>query len=92
MHGDGLHGWKEAAPYDAIHAGVSVPTVPEPLIAQLRIEGRLILPVGKIGKVQVLRVIDKDCDGLLRESNACNVAYVPLTSRALQLENFAHDR
>jgi protein-L-isoaspartate(D-aspartate) O-methyltransferase len=44
--GDGYQGWPEAAPFDAIIVTAAAPRVPEPLKAQLKDGGRLILPVG----------------------------------------------
>ena len=89
MQGDGRQGSKEAAPYDAIHVGASAATVPEPLIAQLRTGGRLVLPVGEADGVQELCVIGNNRDGSLRESVASGVCFMPLTSRALQLDERA---
>jgi protein-L-isoaspartate(D-aspartate) O-methyltransferase len=44
--GDGYQGWPEAAPFDAIVVTAAAPRIPEPLKAQLRDGGRLVLPVG----------------------------------------------
>jgi protein-L-isoaspartate(D-aspartate) O-methyltransferase len=44
--GDGTYGWPEFAPYDAILVGAGAPEVPQPLLQQLAIGGRLIVPVG----------------------------------------------
>lgn len=45
--GDGTLGWKEEAPFDAIVIGAAVPCLPRPLLAQLRMGGRLVLPMGE---------------------------------------------
>jgi protein-L-isoaspartate(D-aspartate) O-methyltransferase len=44
--GDGTYGWKEEAPFDAILVTAGAPDIPQPLIEQLVIGGRLVLPVG----------------------------------------------
>ena len=44
--GDGTIGWREYGPYDAILVGAGSPTVPQPLIDQLAVGGRLLCPVG----------------------------------------------
>ncbi|WP_093884732.1 protein-L-isoaspartate(D-aspartate) O-methyltransferase [Syntrophus gentianae] len=44
--GDGTYGWKEEAPFDAILVTAGAPGIPQPLIEQLAIGGRLVLPVG----------------------------------------------
>ena len=44
--GDGTYGWPEFAPFDAILVGAGAPSVPQPLVAQLAMGGRLIVPIG----------------------------------------------
>ena len=46
LHGDGTMGWPEHAPYDAIVVAAGGPQVPESLKEQLKIGGRLVIPVG----------------------------------------------
>ena len=45
IHGDGRKGWKDLAPYDAIHVGAAAPTMPQELIDQLNKPGRMFIPV-----------------------------------------------
>ncbi len=45
--GDGTLGWKDEAPFDAIVIGAAAPCLPRPLLAQLRMGGRLVLPMGE---------------------------------------------
>src|ERR1017187_6539276 len=46
LHGDGTRGWPEHAPYDAIVVAAGAPQVPESLKQQLKLGGRLVIPVG----------------------------------------------
>ncbi len=46
VEGDGSMGWPTGAPYDAIVVAASGPSVPDDLLAQLRVGGRLVMPVG----------------------------------------------
>lgn len=76
--GDGTLGWPEHAPYDAIVVTAGAPQVPQPLLDQLAIGGRLVIPVGKSIESQVLvrvrRVSADDC----RTERLCGVRFVPL--------------
>lgn len=54
--GDGTIGWREYGPYDAILVGAGSPTVPQPLIDQLAVGGRLLCPVGDRAKQEVVLV------------------------------------
>ena len=54
LHGDGTKGWPEHAPYDGIIVAAGGPTIPESLKEQLRIGGRLVIPVGRDPNVQEL--------------------------------------
>ena len=77
--GDGFHGWPEEAPFDAILVTAAPETTPEPLIAQLRTGGRLIVPVGA-GAQELLR-LTRTASGLERES-LLPVRFVPMTGAA----------
>lgn len=84
--GDGRKGWPAGAPYDAIHVGAAAPRMPTELIEQLAPGGRLVVPVGPRGGMQVLAVVDKEADGSVRRRDAMSVMYVPLTSKEHQLD------
>lgn len=60
--GDGYQGWPDKGPFDAILLAVAPPHIPKPLLAQLRVGGRMVVPVG--GFFQDLQVITKMADGL----------------------------
>ena len=74
--GDGTIGWREYGPYDAILVGAGSPTVPQPLIDQLAIGGRLLCPVGDKAKQEVV-LVTRDAGGV-RTSVVTDARFVPL--------------
>ena len=77
-HGDGYQGWKEAAPFDAILITAAAPKIPEPLLDQLKMEGRLVMPFGKNHAPQELIALTKTENGLKKRVVEI-VAFVPMT-------------
>jgi protein-L-isoaspartate(D-aspartate) O-methyltransferase len=75
-HGDGSHGWPEAAPFGGILAAAAPAGVPDSLRAQLGSGGRLILPVGGSGD-QALLCIERTADGF-RQAHLDRVSFVPM--------------
>jgi protein-L-isoaspartate(D-aspartate) O-methyltransferase len=74
---DGTLGWSAHAPYDGILVAAGGPEVPEPLLAQLRLGGRLVIPIGDTRESQRLIRVIKTEKGYEREDHgAC--AFVPL--------------
>jgi protein-L-isoaspartate(D-aspartate) O-methyltransferase len=74
---DGTLGWAAHAPYDGILVAAGGPTIPEPLIAQLKIGGRLVVPVGDSRDSQrLIRVIKTETGR--REEDHGRCAFVPL--------------
>ncbi len=68
---DGTLGWSEYSPYDAVLVAAGSPDIPEPLVAQLKIGGRLVLPVGKTDQQTLVRIIKTE-NGIKREDHgAC---------------------
>ena len=76
--GDGYLGWKEYAPYDGIIVTCSPDHIPPPLIEQLAVGGRMVIPVSYTSKVQELILIEKDNKGNLKRTNLIPVLFVPL--------------
>ncbi|MFP3464697.1 protein-L-isoaspartate(D-aspartate) O-methyltransferase [Leifsonia sp. SIMBA_070] len=76
--GDGTLGWPPQAPYDAIVAAATGPAVPEAWVDQLRLGGRIVMPVGRPGRAQHLAAFTAETDGTLRETKLGAVAFVPL--------------
>ncbi|THU57329.1 hypothetical protein C4D60_Mb03t02360 [Musa balbisiana] len=83
---DGRKGWPELAPYDAIHVGAASPDIPRALLEQLKPGGRMVIPVGNF--FQDLKVVDKNDDGSVGVYSEASVRFVPLTSRAAQLQDY----
>lgn len=81
--GDGYRGWPEHAPFDAILVAAAPPEVPAPLIEQLAVGGRLVIPVGD--DYQELRVITRTRDGSTSET-LFPVRFVPMTGEAQRHE------
>jgi protein-L-isoaspartate(D-aspartate) O-methyltransferase len=74
---DGTNGWEAYAPFDGILVAAGGPLVPEPLLKQLKIGGRLVIPIGQDTKTQNLIRITRTEKGFHREDfGAC--AFVPL--------------
>ena len=81
--GNGWQGWKEEAPFDAIHVGAAASSFPVDLALQLRPHGVLICPVGPTNSVQtLLRVERVDVTGNFQQdfslTELLGVRYVPL--------------
>ncbi|MDQ3800316.1 MAG: protein-L-isoaspartate(D-aspartate) O-methyltransferase [Acidobacteriota bacterium] len=75
--GDGTLGWDAYAPFDGILVAAGSPEIPEPLLQQLKIGGRLVLPVGQDRQTQRLIRATRTEKGFLTEDfGAC--AFVPL--------------
>ncbi len=76
---DGTYGWGEWAPYPAICVTAAAPELPEPLVEQLAVGGRLVIPVGEETEQILVRVIRSE-RGLSREEHE-SVSFVPLIGR-----------
>jgi protein-L-isoaspartate(D-aspartate) O-methyltransferase len=77
---DGTLGWAAHAPYDCVLVAAGGPEIPEPLLAQLKVGGRLVLPVGPARESQrLVRVIRTEEGYKHEEHGPC--AFVPLIGR-----------
>jgi len=76
--GDGYKGWPEKAPFDGIVVTAAAPRVPQALIDQLKPGGRMVIPVGGAGEIQVLKLLVKRADGGVDEKRVLPVRFVPL--------------
>jgi protein-L-isoaspartate(D-aspartate) O-methyltransferase len=77
-HGDGYRGWKEEAPFDAILITAAAPKIPRPLVDQLRVGGKLVMPLGEKPQGQELIVLTKTEQGLEKDF-ITGVVFVPMT-------------
>ena len=78
LHGDGTRGWPAHAPYDAIIVAASGPTIPESLKDQLKIGGRLVMPVGADAHIQELVRVTRIAQREYRREDLADVRFVPL--------------
>jgi protein-L-isoaspartate(D-aspartate) O-methyltransferase len=75
-HGDGSLGWKAHAPFDGILVAAAPLSVPDALLKQLKVGGRLIVPIGPEGEQELVRFTRRE-PRIERESLGA-VAFVPL--------------
>lgn len=78
LHGDGTLGWPEHAPYNAIVVAAGGPEIPGPLLDQLAIGGRLVIPVGEDKTLQSLVRVTRTGGDEYRREELCDVQFVPL--------------
>ena len=78
-YGDGYQGWKEHAPFDGIIVTAAPDHIPQPLIEQLKIGGRMVIPVGSM--FQELKLLTKTEKGII-EKSIVPVKFVPMTGEA----------
>ncbi len=79
LSGDGSAGYPEAAPYDAIVVTAGSPKIPQPLIAQLKVGGRMVIPIGDelSQSLQLVTRREKDIEVRVLDQ----VRFVPLLGR-----------
>ena len=79
--GDGYQGWPGEAPFDIIIVTAAPDDIPPALVLQLRPGGRLVIPVGPVGGVQDLVVVEKDQAGSLTKRSVIPVRFVPMVKK-----------
>ena len=77
--GDGYHGWPDCGPFDAVVVTAALGHVPPPLIEQLKIGGRVVMPIGPTSATQQLAVIEKTAPGETKTRSVIPVRFVPFT-------------
>jgi len=78
--GDGSEGWKENAPFDRIMVTAAAERIPNELIDQLAIGGKMIIPVGQL-ELQELQLVSKATDGHVHQQTVDLVRFVELKGK-----------
>ena len=81
VHGDGSLGFDKHAPYDTIIVTSAAPEIPDPLVQQLKVGGRLLIPVGDLSLYQQLIMVTKRSDGSVSKETLGGVAFVPMRGK-----------
>ena len=81
VHADGTLGWAAAAPYDAIIVAAGGPEVPASLKEQLKIGGRLVIPVGTDPRAQELVRVTRISKNKFKSEDIADVRFVPLVGK-----------
>ncbi|MCJ7571895.1 MAG: protein-L-isoaspartate O-methyltransferase [Candidatus Thermoplasmatota archaeon] len=76
--GDGSEGLAKYAPYDRIYVTCAAPSIPQPLIEQLKDPGKMLIPVG--GTICTLYLLEKN-NGKIKKENHGGCAFVPLIGK-----------
>jgi protein-L-isoaspartate(D-aspartate) O-methyltransferase len=76
---DGTIGWSQHAPYDGILVAAGGPSIPEPLVEQLALGGRLVIPVGDTEEQMLVRIVKTDRGTVREEHGLCQ--FVKLIGR-----------
>lgn len=76
--GNGYKGWPEKAPFDAIIVTAAPDDIPQALVEQLKEGGRMMIPVGPVGGLQKLYLLEKK-DGKVEKTEVMDVRFVPMT-------------
>lgn len=82
--GDGFAGWPEQAPFDAVMVTAAPEKIPAPLLEQLKIGGKLVIPVGPQSANQELLVVEKTGKDSYVKRSMFPVRFVPMTGKAQQ--------
>ncbi|MDR9401631.1 MAG: protein-L-isoaspartate(D-aspartate) O-methyltransferase [Psychroflexus sp.] len=78
-YGDGYKGWKEFAPYDKILVTAGAPQLPKTLLGQLKIGGKMVIPVGEKNQVMT-SIVRKSATGFDKKTHG-NFRFVPLIAQ-----------
>ena len=78
---DGTLGWPEHAPYDAIIVAAGGPEIPDTLKRQLKVGGRLVIPVGTHPRAQELVRVTRSLDDKFETEDLADVRFVPLVGK-----------
>jgi protein-L-isoaspartate(D-aspartate) O-methyltransferase len=76
IFGDGYNGYKSEAPYDSILVTAGAPFIPKSLLNQLKISGKLVIPVGE--KTQIMTLITRISEKKFKKIEFGEFKFVPL--------------
>ena len=79
LSGDGYYGHKKKAPYDRIIVTAASSHIPKNLLEQLKIGGKMVIPIGGAFQAQYLMLITKENDKNFKQENILPVRFVPFT-------------
>jgi len=79
IFGDGYKGFKEKAPFDKIIVTAGAPFVPKPLLAQLKVGGMLLIPVGE--KKQIMTMFYRKTPKEFEKKELGDFAFVPMLQK-----------
>ena len=82
--GSGYQGWPEHALFDGIVVTAAAPFIPEPLVAQLKPAGRMVIPIESPRGGQDLMLVEKNADGTISKRVVLQVRFVPMTGRGVE--------
>ncbi|OMJ95688.1 hypothetical protein SteCoe_940 [Stentor coeruleus] len=85
IEADGRIGYSNCAPYKVIHVGAASEEIPEALIQQLDIGGRMVIPVGRNNEKQYIMLVDKDTSGNIIMKKELAVYYISLCDKSYQV-------
>ncbi len=77
VYGDGYKGLPKFAPFDKIITTCGAPCIPEDLVAQLKVGGRMVAPIGE-GDIQVMHLIEKLSETETRITTHGEFSFVPM--------------
>lgn len=77
FYGDGYEGLPTFAPFDKVLITAAAPEVPQKLVAQMKVGGMMVIPVGS-GEVQIMKRLIKQPDGSLKEEVYEQFSFVPM--------------
>ena len=82
---DGYYGWPEHAPYDGIIVTAAATEIPQPLVDQLSVNGRMIIPIGELMYGQELKLVCKDAQHHTQIQNILPVRFVPFIHKEREI-------
>jgi protein-L-isoaspartate(D-aspartate) O-methyltransferase len=80
-HADGTQGWSEEAPFNGILVSAGGPDVPQSLMKQLAVGGRMVIPIGDLPTSQELIRVTRISEKVFDQENIGDVSFVPLIGK-----------